>query len=85
MSHFKLDIYDSTGTLRHCFAEVIEIGLSTYQMKGIISNRMLIRIGYEVVMVIWGRGEIIKKLVQLIKSFCFFRRMHVIGIYRSNL
>lgn len=63
MSDFKLDIYYSSGTLCHCFAEVIEIGLSTYQVKGIISNRMLIRIGYEVVMVIWGRGKIIKKLV----------------------
>lgn len=57
MSDFKCDIYDSAGTLRHCSDEDIEIGLSAYQLKGIISNRMLIGLDYEVVMVIGGRGK----------------------------
>lgn len=57
MSDFKCDIYNSAGTLRHCSGEDIEIGLSAYQLKGIISNRMLIWLGYEVVMVIGGREK----------------------------
>lgn len=57
MSDFKCDIYDSAGALRHCSGEDIEIRLSAYQLKGIISNRMLIGLGYEVVMVIGGRGK----------------------------
>lgn len=35
----------------------IEIGLSTYQLRGIMGNRMLIRFVNEVVMVIWSRGK----------------------------
>lgn len=71
MSDFKFDIYDYTETLRHRPAEDIEIGLSIYQLKGIISDRMLIGLGYEVVMVIWGRGKIRKNLFRLQNSSVF--------------